>query len=126
MGITSADTLDWEFQNNANLLDYRKWKSCRNWNCGVYEMVGFDTSLLDVGSYSLVVHIGANNYIERQSAINLNVLQIPIVLETILLVDIFTAPKGELINISFQLNDPVYETVISGATVTITYDGNTH
>ncbi len=126
IGISDADTLDWELQNNANPLDYESGSLVETVTPGVYEMVGFDTSSKKVGSYSLVVHIGANNYIERQSAINLNILQIPIMLETDITGEVFTAPKGELINISLQLNDPVYTSVISGANVTITYDGTTY
>jgi hypothetical protein len=125
-GISNADTLDWELQNNGNPLDYTSGTLVETSTAGVYELVGFDTTSLEVGSYSLVVHIGANNYIERQSAINLDVLQIPIELGTDITGRVFTAPKGEIINISIQLNDPVYNTVITGATVTITYDGNTY
>ncbi|MHA1451595.1 MAG: hypothetical protein ACTSRD_01900 [Promethearchaeota archaeon] len=125
-GISGADTLDWELQNNDNPLDYLSGSLVETSTSGMYELVDFDTSALDVGSYSLVVHIGANNYIERQSAINLNVLQIPIELVADITGNVFTAPKGDLINISLQLYDPVYESIISGATVTITYDGNTY
>jgi hypothetical protein len=124
LGITGANTLDWELQDNKYNVTIRSGSLIESSTLGLYQMLEFDSSSLAVGSYSLVVRIGASNFIERQAVINLNILQIPIVLETDITGDIFTAPKGDVINISIQLLDPVYDTFISGATVTITYDGH--
>ncbi|MBN2157207.1 MAG: hypothetical protein JW776_14275 [Candidatus Lokiarchaeota archaeon] len=129
LGITDADTLDWElqqFDSQGSPISFTTGSLIETATPGVYSLKNFDTSILEVGTYSLVVRIGANNYIERQSAISISILQIPIELEEEISGAIFTAPKGDLINITLKINDPVYNTVISGATVTITYDGNTY
>ncbi len=124
IGIAGANTLDWELQDNRNNVTIRSGSLIESSTLGIYEMSEFDSRTIPVGSYSLVVRIGANNFIERQAAINIDIMQIPIQLQKDITGDIFTAPKGDLINISLQLLDPVYNTVITGATVTIAYDGH--
>ncbi|WP_371805856.1 hypothetical protein [Candidatus Lokiarchaeum ossiferum] len=121
IGISNANVAyyEWEFQgvtHEAQLVDI---------GGGMY-LLDFNTASRQVGVYFFVVHLGQANYIERSASITLNIKEKPIDLSlTSDLADkIVETPEGENIVIEFSLYDPVAQTALSGAIVTMDYRGN--
>jgi hypothetical protein len=125
-GISNADLPSWELQrlNDEGLV---MWGISGNLietaQIGIYQIDGLDTSLLQVGRYSIVVRISVTNYVERQSALSLTIKQITIQMVHDITGDIYTSPKGTNINISITIIDPISTLRLGNALVNITYRG---
>ena len=96
-------------------------------------ILDFDTENLQIGTYTFSVQIGQTNYLDRFATVVIKVVPIPIEikfaedLEDRLIEQVYGSP----IVVEFRLIDqfestPGNEVLLSGANVTIEYDGNSY
>jgi hypothetical protein len=122
--ITDADESWWELQNRANLSDVLTGTMVNTSSPGIYKLEGLDTSNLQVGTYSIIIRISKENYIERQSAISLTITPIPV--RIVGIESIFSESKPNNLTISFTLIDSVSDQPLINQRVWIHYNDSSY
>jgi hypothetical protein len=124
--ITEAESGGWELQQVGDNTEIFSGSLINTTTPGIYEIYGLDTSFLEVGTYSIIIRLSKINYIERAAAISLVVNKIPIELVEDINGNIYSKSKGDDIYISLELFDPILDTPLDNAEVTITYENHTY
>ncbi|MHA1820500.1 MAG: hypothetical protein ACTSVC_08515, partial [Promethearchaeota archaeon] len=78
--ISDADITYWEIQKldqNGHVVWDTNGSLTETANPGIYMINGLNTSALSLGTYSIIIQISENNYVERVCAISLKVENIP-------------------------------------------------